>query len=279
MSRVVSSIRRVALWGGLLSLAVSSWGQVIPTTTTTTPTTTVTPTTVSTPSTTTTTTTTTAVLEPTAAESRFEQNFLIAMIDHHYAGVQLADLVSARASHDDLKSLAASIRISETLEIERLQGWLQTWYGVTYEPEVSRSLQRDLDELTSLSGDDFDKTFLVALGLHDAEALAQASDAVLHAFHADVIDTARLTLSAKADEIALVRVWLNQWYGITEVSWSALDGVTTTPTAKTDPTETPMTPIPTTPTTGTTNNAATATTSSGASNAATNVTTPTATSN
>jgi uncharacterized protein (DUF305 family) len=61
---------------------------------------------------------------------RLEAVFLSWMVPHHQAAVEMANLAPRRAAHQELKDLAASIVSSQSAEIQQMNGWLGSWYGL-----------------------------------------------------------------------------------------------------------------------------------------------------
>jgi len=76
---------------------------------------------------------------PAASEqaARFEVDFLTGMIDHHHMAVMMAEMCVEQVVHPDLESTCESIVAAQSAEIEMMQGWLQDWYGITYEPDMT----------------------------------------------------------------------------------------------------------------------------------------------
>jgi hypothetical protein len=61
----------------------------------------------------------------------YEQRFLEAMISHHEGAIEMAEMALQLAEHAELTELAHAIIAAQTTEIEQMQTWLQTWFGVT----------------------------------------------------------------------------------------------------------------------------------------------------
>jgi len=59
----------------------------------------------------------------------FDQAFLDEMIVHHQGAVQMAELASSSAKHQEIKDLAAAIVAAQNEEIGRMQSWQRSWYG------------------------------------------------------------------------------------------------------------------------------------------------------
>lgn len=155
---------------------------------------------------------------PTDAQARFEVDFLTEMVDHHQAAVEMAELVADRTERAELREFATTLAAAQAKEIETMQGWLEEWYGETHEPELDRKAGRQLAALAELEGDEFEQAFLRAMSLHHAGALVMGKEALLQAWHSELIDLVRGMVAMQADEIALMRGWLMEWHDINEIT-------------------------------------------------------------
>lgn len=154
---------------------------------------------------------------PERDQRRFEIEFLTMMIDHHFGGVKLAELCEAKATHAELKSMCTHVRTAQTAEISKMQGWLHSWYGVRHEPELDRNTRRQIEELSRLSGAEFEKAFMKILIEHHADALYHGRECLLEAYHPELINMCAMMVGAQGDEIAQLRIWLQQWYGVLDL--------------------------------------------------------------
>lgn len=155
---------------------------------------------------------------PTKSQSRFEVNFLEQMIDHHYAAVKMSELCAGRTVHPELQELCDQIKAAQTEEIAQMQSWLQDWYGITYEPQIDRKTQRQIDELASLTGEEFEIAFMTMMIQHHAMAVTMGLDCLQQAYHPEMLNMCAKMIGDQGNEIALMRIWLEQWYGITDLS-------------------------------------------------------------
>ena len=58
----------------------------------------------------------------------FDKAFLEAMVPHHEAAIEMARPAQERAEHDELRELARAIVEAQTSDIDRMKGWLRTWF-------------------------------------------------------------------------------------------------------------------------------------------------------
>jgi uncharacterized protein (DUF305 family) len=154
---------------------------------------------------------------PERDQRRFEINFLTSMIDHHYGAVKMAELCAGRTIHPQLQAMCDSIKSAQTEEIAKMRGWLQSWYGQDHAPQLDRRTQRQVDELSHLTGADFEKAFMAMMIEHHSMAARMAIDCLNQAYHPDMLNMCAMMLGAQGDEIAQLRIWLQQWYAINDL--------------------------------------------------------------
>jgi len=61
---------------------------------------------------------------------RLEVVFMSQMIPHHQSAIDMAKLVPDRAAHQELKDLGKNIIESQSAEINKMNGWLSSWYSL-----------------------------------------------------------------------------------------------------------------------------------------------------
>ena len=154
---------------------------------------------------------------PERDQRRFEIEFLKSMIDHHYGAVKMSELCDGRTVHPELQEMCDQIKSSQTEEIAMMQSWLQNWYGVTHAPHLDRKTQRQIAHLATLSGEAFEKAFMATMIKHHSMAAMMAIDCLNEAYHPEMLNMCAMMLAAQGDEIAQLRIWLQQWYGINDL--------------------------------------------------------------
>jgi uncharacterized protein (DUF305 family) len=151
---------------------------------------------------------------------RFEVRFLTMMIDHHYGAVEMSELCDGRTVHPELLAMCEQIRASQMQEIATMQSWLSTWYGISHEPMLSRKTQKQIEQLSMLTGAEFEKAFMAIMIEHHSMAAMMAVDCLNQAYHPEMLNMCAMMLAAQGDEIAQMRIWLQQWYGISDLDRS-----------------------------------------------------------
>ena len=136
------------------------------------------------------------------------------MIDHHAMAVMMADLCLERAVHPELIQLCHQIRETQLEEIATMQTWLEDWYGVEHQPEMTAGMRKQMQKLAALSGAEFEIEFMKMMIRHHATAVVRAQQCQEKAYHAELIQLCENIEAAQMAEIELMTTWLCQWYGI-----------------------------------------------------------------
>src|SRR2546425_3068813 len=71
-----------------------------------------------------------ASLEPLKG-AEFEQSFLQQMIQHHRSGIEMAKLASNQTKRPELRDFASKMISSQQEEIDKMSGWLKSWYNAS----------------------------------------------------------------------------------------------------------------------------------------------------
>lgn len=151
---------------------------------------------------------------PHPGTARFELDFLSDMIDHHAMAVETGELCPERAVHEDLLAMCADIVATQQQEIEAMQGWLASWYGISHEPEMNAGEMKELERLAARSGEEFEIELIQMMSQHHAKAVKMASRCVDRADHAELVDLCGQIVATQTAEIQELQTWLCDWYGI-----------------------------------------------------------------
>ncbi len=57
----------------------------------------------------------------------FDKNFIEMMIHHHEGAIDMAELIPARAKHEEIKKLGQDIISAQTQEITAMKTWAKAW--------------------------------------------------------------------------------------------------------------------------------------------------------
>lgn len=145
-------------------------------------------------------------------EARFETEFLKNMIDHHAMAVRMAQTCVNKATHDELRQMCQSIVDSQSAQIEQMQSWLQDWYGISHEPQLSAGDKQSMQRLESLSGAEYEIRFMRSMIRHHSRAVNEAERCLDRAAHAALLELCGTIKQSQSAEIATMQSWLEQWY-------------------------------------------------------------------
>jgi uncharacterized protein (DUF305 family) len=142
---------------------------------------------------------------------RDEFGYLTEMIPHHEEAITTAKIVAANTKHPELKALAENIIQTQTEQVAQMKQWLAAWYPgrdthVNYTP-----MMRDL---TKLSGDALDRTFLEDMVPHHGWAVWSSQKLISQdlAQHPEVVPFATNIRDSQAAQIHTMLGQLSRWF-------------------------------------------------------------------
>lgn len=149
---------------------------------------------------------------PDQSTARYEVDFLIGMIDHHAMAVEMAEICLDKAIHPELEAMCESIKTSQSQQIEQMQTWLQDWYGVSHEPEMTAGDMRQMEKLAALDGAEFEIEFMESMIRHHRKAISEGEQCLRRAYHPELLELCENIIEAQSAEIAQMDQWLCDWY-------------------------------------------------------------------
>lgn len=151
---------------------------------------------------------------PAKNTAKYEVDFIQDMIDHHAMAVMMAEVCLDKAIHEELRSMCEDITAAQTQEIATMQAWLQAWYGISYEPQMSPGDHKMVERLAELEGEEFEIEFMQTMIKHHAKAIKEASQCVERAYHPELMEMCHNIIVTQQAEIEQMQAWLCEWYGI-----------------------------------------------------------------
>lgn len=142
-------------------------------------------------------------------------HFIEEMIPHHQDAIDMAELALVRAEHQEIRDLAASIKQTQTAEIEQMRQWYQEWYGT--EPGPSRMAQmpnmpgHDLSAFEGAAS--FDKVFIEQMVPHHQMAVMMTSHMGGAVQQPELKALMEAMGASQAAEIQQMTGWYESWYG------------------------------------------------------------------
>ena len=141
--------------------------------------------------------------------ARDEADYLITMVAHHREAIVAAQSLT-RSGHPELRRLGRDIRRAQSQQVRMMQRWLDRWYP---RATPSTDYQPMMSDLTGLSGDDLDRTFLAEMVHHHMMAVMMSRHLVRSGLvrHEAVAGLAESVIVDQTAEIVLMRQWLREW--------------------------------------------------------------------
>lgn len=152
---------------------------------------------------------------PSKSIAKYEVRFMENMVDHHNMALEMAGICLTNATHSELRTMCDQVIGAQQEEIATLQSWLSTWYGISgYQPKMSARDMKQMDQLSALSGAEFEITFMRQLIRHHQQATVRAAICTERASHPELVDTCEEIIEMQSAEIVQLRAWLCKWYGL-----------------------------------------------------------------
>ena len=149
---------------------------------------------------------------PRQPAAKYEQDFMMGMIDHHEMAIQMAQICLDKAVHEELRQTCEEIIAAQRAEQQQMQTWLSQWYGISYQPQMKPGDMRMMERLASLSGAEFEIEFMEMMIRHHRKAVREGEQCVRKAYHHELIEMCHDIIAAQTAEIQQFEQWLCQWY-------------------------------------------------------------------
>jgi uncharacterized protein (DUF305 family) len=150
----------------------------------------------------------------TRQAARFEVTFMQKMIDHHSMAVEMSMTCQTKAVHEELATLCGEMRQAQLEEIATMQAWLESWYGISYAPEIANRDQRRMERMSSLSSAAYEIEFMQTMIEHHSVAIEHSTECLQQAVHAPLLEMCENMIVMQAMEIRQMRTWLCDWYQV-----------------------------------------------------------------
>lgn len=140
-----------------------------------------------------------------------EVGYLTHMVAHHQEAVAAARQLQ-RSGRAEMRTLGASIVRTQTAEIASMKAWLAKWYPGRPAASDYRPMMRDLSKL---SGDGLDETFLQDMIPHHMMAVMMSEQLLMHGRvpHAEIAAFAGQVRDAQHAEMFQMQQYLADWFG------------------------------------------------------------------
>ncbi|MFG1612087.1 DUF305 domain-containing protein [Nonomuraea wenchangensis] len=140
-----------------------------------------------------------------------EYDYLSRMVPHHEDAITAARELR-RSGRPEMRQLGQSIVTTQTAEVGEMKGWLERWYPGSPAPSPRGTTMPDL---SGLSGDQLDQTFLRSMIPHHMMAVMMSQQLLMHgeAQHAEVAGFARKVRDDQRAEVRTMWRYLTKWFG------------------------------------------------------------------
>ena len=146
-----------------------------------------------------------------AAMVASEEEYLTEMVAHHQDAITAARELS-RSDRPQMRSFGAAVVTAQSAQVAQMERWLAAWYPDA-EPADYEPMMRDL---SGLSGDELDRTFLADMVPHHMMAVMMSQQVLNHglAEHPGVAALARDISTVQRAEIVRMLRWERVWFGV-----------------------------------------------------------------
>jgi uncharacterized protein (DUF305 family) len=156
-----------------------------------------------------------------------DQQFIMMMIPHHDGAIAMADLALTRAQRPEIKSLAKSIKKSQTQENAQMRTRYRQWFGGDVPSwttggalgtgGMGMGMGGDMGMGTSLAAlknaADFDRAFIEQMIPHHRMGVMMASMAQSNSQHPELRQLQQAMVRVQSEEIRQMQQWYRSWYG------------------------------------------------------------------
>ena len=149
---------------------------------------------------------------PQPSVARYEIAYMQLTIDHHLAGIVMAQMCIEKAVHEELRALCRESLASQQRQIALYRTWLRDWYGINYVGEIPQSAAQDIRRLSELSGAAFEDAFLTEFSKHHLRIIKESEKAVERVYHDELRREAQMTITSQSRGVVRMQTWDCQWY-------------------------------------------------------------------
>jgi uncharacterized protein (DUF305 family) len=160
----------------------------------------------------------------TAKGTTADRAFLSAMVPHHRAAVEMAELAQKQAEHSELKRLGATIVSDQNREIAQIERIHERLFGTKLKPDpeghmklglsAEESGMAHMEGATKLRGaSPFDSAFIDEMVPHHQGAIRMARAVLKKTKDPEVRRLADAIVAAQSKEIEQMNRWRESWYG------------------------------------------------------------------
>lgn len=145
----------------------------------------------------------------------FEVGYVNRLVPHHEGALMMAEVIAAKAVHEELRADAEAIIEAQMAEIDLLTTYLADTYDQEVAPDPAFAMSPDMmAEMESATPEMAEKMFLLMMREHHQTAILMGEMA-LETGVADVLtEQANEMIASQREEQERFTTYLQEWYGI-----------------------------------------------------------------
>lgn len=162
----------------------------------------------------------------TSMGNNLDRHFIEQMIPHHQDAITMADSALVKAEHTEIKSLAATIKKTQSAEITTMKNWYKTWYGTDVPQDADDEVESGSGMMGQMHGGmmgnntdaqnlenapNFDKAFIEEMIPHHQMAVMMANMLLGGTQRPEMKKLAQDIITAQTKEITQMRKWYTDW--------------------------------------------------------------------
>jgi uncharacterized protein (DUF305 family) len=131
------------------------------------------------------------------------------MLDHHRLAISEAETCLEKAISLLLLHRCENVIITRSQQIRKMQSWLQSWYGIDYQPQRSRVGLRRLEKL---EGAVFEMKLMDVMVRHSRQVIRLTDKCLERAYHPELLSLCRNIAATQTTQIQKLQSWLCEWW-------------------------------------------------------------------
>lgn len=146
----------------------------------------------------------------------FDAMWLSQMIPHHETAVEMGEVCTEQGVRAELDAFCDGVVATQSAEIALMRTWLREWYGIdeVADAMMGGGMGGGAETLSGLTGADLERAFLLEMIPHHEMAVMMSEQCLVRASHAELKELCDRIIEAQTAEIAQMRTWLREWFGL-----------------------------------------------------------------